>query len=66
MSGLAEAVSQAIASMSEKLKGGEVKPSVAEFTRLLELQRQLLDDNVRHIKVTWIDSLSEMEFTTEI
>ncbi len=63
---VSDAVSWAVAAMAEKLKAGEIKPTVAEFIRLLDLQRELLAEDVRHIKVTWVDSLSETEFTTEI
>lgn len=63
---VADAVASAVSKMTERMKEGEVKPTVAEFVRLLELQRELLVQDVRHIKVTWVDSLSGTEFTTEI
>jgi len=63
--GLVAAVDAAVAEMKKRLAEGELKPSVAEFTRLLELQRELIADDVRHIKVTWVDSLSGTESTTE-
>ena len=62
---VAEAVSWAVAAMTEKLKNGEMKPTVAEFIRLLDLQKELLADDIRHIKVTWVDSLNGTESTTE-
>ncbi len=62
---LAEAVAEAVAAMSRKLKSGEVKPTVAEFVRLLELQKDLLSENVKHIKITWVDSLNGTESTSE-
>ena len=52
--------------MTSKLKAGEMKPTMAEFVRLLDLQRDLLSNDVRHIKVTWVDSLNGTESTTEI
>jgi len=62
---LADSVAEAVESMSRKLKSGTLKPTVAEFVRLLELQKELLSENVKHIKVTWVDSLNGTEFTSE-
>ncbi len=56
----------AIASMTSKLKEGELKPSVGDFVRLLDLQRELVQENVNHIKLTWVDLSSETEYTTEL
>ncbi len=63
---VAEAVSAAIAAMTNKLKEGEVKPTVGDFVRLLELQRDLVHEHINHIKLTWVDLLNETEYTTEI
>lgn len=63
---LAEAVSLAVTAMTDKLRAGELKPTMAEFVRLLDLQRELVTEDVRHIKVTWVDSLNGTESTTEV
>lgn len=52
--------------MTNKLKEGEVKPSVGDFVRLLDLQRELVQEHVHHIKLTWVDLLNETEYTTEL
>jgi len=66
LSSVPEAVAEAIAAMTDQLRSGELKPTVAEFVRLLDLQRELLAEDIRHIKVTWVDSSSGTESTTEV
>jgi len=52
--------------MTSRLKQGEVKPTVGDFVRLLDLQRELVHVHINHIKLTWVDLFSETEYTTEI
>lgn len=56
-----EAVDTAIENMRSKLINGEFKMTVGEFARLLELRKELAADTIRHVKVTWVDSLSTTE-----
>ncbi len=59
-------VAQAIRNMQDQLVAGELKPSVADFIRLLELQKELREEGIRDIKVTWVDPWSELEPVSEI
>lgn len=59
------AVTSAIERMQERLASGEFKMTIAEFTRLLDLQRELSAENIRHVKVTWVDPFNKTEPVTE-
>ena len=60
-----EAVDKAIDNMRSKLLDGDFKMTVGEFARLLELRKELSADNIRHVKVTWVDPLLQMEPASE-
>ena len=53
--GKAKSVKKAIELFEEKLAKGDVKPTVGEFVRLLELQKEIDADEPREIKVTWVE-----------
>ncbi len=58
------AVARAIESMTDKLNSGDFKMTVAEFARLLELQKELSAGSIRHVKVTWVEPLDQTEFVS--
>ncbi len=60
-----EAVDTAIENMRSKLINGEFKMTMGEFARLLELQKELAADNIRHVKVTWVDPFEQTEPVSE-
>jgi len=51
----AESVKRAIELFEEKLAEGKMKPTVGEYLRLLELQKELDEDELKEIKVTWVE-----------
>jgi hypothetical protein len=51
----ADLVDKAIQRIEEKLGASDVKATFADFIRLLQLQKELQNDQPREIKVTWID-----------
>ncbi len=53
--GKTESVKTAINLFEIKLAGGEMKPTVGEYIRLLELQKDSDEDELREIKVTWVE-----------
>jgi hypothetical protein len=53
--GKAESVKKAIELFETKLREGKMKPTVAEYVRLLELQKEIDGDELREIKVTWVE-----------
>ncbi|MFN7995889.1 MAG: hypothetical protein U0Q18_19920 [Bryobacteraceae bacterium] len=52
----AEIVKRAIEAIERKLDTSEMKPSIADLIRLLQLQRELEPERVREVNVKWVDS----------
>ena len=52
----AELVERAIQSIEAKLKSNEVKATLADFIRLLQMQKELQLDQPREIKITWVET----------
>ena len=44
-----------INSIEEKLESNEVKATIGDFIRLLQLQKELQDDQPREVRITWVD-----------
>jgi hypothetical protein len=57
----AEIVQKLLTKMEQKLAKDEVKASLADYIRLVQLQKELEADEPREIRVQWVDS--EMEST---
>jgi hypothetical protein len=53
--GKVESVKRAIELFELKLAGGEMKPTVGEYVRLLELQKELDGDEIKEIRVKWVE-----------
>jgi hypothetical protein len=49
----AEVVDELIALMGKKLAGQDVKVTLADYVRLVQLRRELDDEQPREIRVTW-------------
>jgi hypothetical protein len=50
-----ELLDKAIASYDEKLKDAEFKPTIAEYLKLLQLEKELEDDiRDTEVQVTWV------------
>lgn len=62
--GKARSVKKAIELFEQKLAQGEVKPTVGEYVRLLELQKEISADEPREIRVTWVEP-DETESSTK-
>jgi hypothetical protein len=60
----AEIVSEAIRSIEEKLKADKLKPTMGDFIRLLQLEKQLEDEQPTEIKVSWVEP-DEKEHVSE-
>ncbi len=48
-------VKQVIQQFGQKLEKDEVKPTVGDFIRLLQLEKELLDESPKEIKVSWVE-----------
>jgi hypothetical protein len=53
--GKAKSVAAAISHFEKKLTAGQMKPTVGEYIRLLELQKTLGEDELKEIRVTWVE-----------
>jgi hypothetical protein len=52
---LAAAILQITKVIERKLKAGETKATVTDYIRLLELQRDFIQDEVSEVRVRWIE-----------
>jgi vacuolar-type H+-ATPase subunit E/Vma4 len=57
----AQLVSKVIERIEEKLESGEMKPTVGDFIRLLQLEKELAEEQPREIKVSWIEPVERDE-----
>ncbi len=52
-------VEQVIENLEKKLESNELKPSVGDFIRLLQLEKELEQEQPREIKVSWVEPREE-------
>lgn len=52
---IAEAVQKAITTMDAKFRARNYKPTVAEYLKLLQLAQDFEQEEVKEIKVTWVE-----------
>ncbi|MCZ2075093.1 MAG: hypothetical protein LC130_08845 [Bryobacterales bacterium] len=57
-------VDVAIRKIGAKLSSEDVKATVGDFIRLLQLQKELDEEGAKEIKVTWVEP-TEMESVSE-
>ncbi len=50
-----EVVEQLIQQVEKRLAGDDVKVTLADYIRLVQLRKELNEDEPREIKVTWIE-----------
>ena len=55
----AAVVQKLLKSVEKKLGGDDVKASLGDYIRLLQLQQELEDEEPRDITVTWVEPKSE-------
>jgi len=51
----AQLIRMALQNFGDKLEADEVKTSVGDFIRLLELEKEIKSQQPREIKVTWVE-----------
>jgi hypothetical protein len=54
-----DVIRKAIQSIEQKLQGHEAQKTVAEFIRLLQLEKELDPDQPHEVIVTWVESIEE-------
>jgi hypothetical protein len=55
----AEVVRQLLDGVGKRLQDQDLKVSLADYIRLVQLQKELEQDEPREIRVTWVDRESE-------
>ncbi len=60
----AEVIEQIIEKVEQKLGEGDVKATVGDYIRLVQLQKELEDEEPGEITVKWVDPESETESET--
>ena len=53
--GRAAVVKKLLRKLEEQMRGGEVKASLGDYIRLVQLHKELDEEAPREIKVTWVD-----------
>jgi hypothetical protein len=51
----AELVSKVIEKIEARLQSDELKPTVGDFIRLLQLEKELEEEQPREIEVSWVE-----------
>jgi hypothetical protein len=44
-----------IGSVDERVKANELKPTVAEYLKLLQIEQEIEQESPKEIKVTWVE-----------
>ncbi|HLH40769.1 MAG TPA: hypothetical protein VKX39_16585 [Bryobacteraceae bacterium] len=57
----AAAVKKILKKVEAKLKSDEVKATLGDYIRLVQLEKELMDEEPRDIKVTWVEPATESE-----
>jgi hypothetical protein len=52
----AELISRVLENIENKLTSQELKPSVGDFIRLLQLEKELEEEQPKEIKVSWVEA----------
>jgi hypothetical protein len=57
----ARAVKSLLAKVEKKMAGDEIKATVGDYIRLVQLQKELDDEEPKEIKVTWVEPETKPE-----
>ena len=53
---IAELLASAIDGFEKNLKAGHVKPTVGDYLKLVQMEKEFEQEDIREIKVTWVES----------
>jgi hypothetical protein len=51
----AAVVKKILKRVEQKLSGGDVKPSLGDYIRLVQLHKELDEESPKEIRVTWVE-----------
>jgi hypothetical protein len=63
--GVVETLDDAIENIRKKLKGQELKGSIGDLVRLLQLRQELTDTQAPQVTVRWVDQCQAMPANEE-
>ncbi len=52
---VSDTLERAIQSVEERIQANDFKPTIAEFLKLVQLSKELAQDDVKEIRVTWVE-----------
>jgi hypothetical protein len=52
---VSEALEKAIKAVEAKIKSKDFKPTMAEYLKLMQVEKELKQDDAKEIKVTWVE-----------
>ena len=52
---VSETLDRAIKSVEERIQANDFKPTIAEFLKLVQLSKELAQDDGKEIRVTWVE-----------
>lgn len=58
---VSEALEKAITAVETKIKDKDFKPTVAEYLKLIQMEKELKQDDAKEIKITWVESAVKSE-----
>ena len=58
-------IRRAIENIEEKIEANDVKASIGDFIRLLQLEKELEPDRPRAVKVTWVEQQADAPASEE-
>lgn len=61
----AKAVDGLLAKLEQRFGGEDFKATLADYIRLLQLLKELDEEEAKEIKVTWVEPETEPELVTE-
>jgi len=58
---VSEALEKAIKAVETKITAKDFKPTMAEYLKLIQMEKELAQDDAKEIKVTWVEPAVKSE-----
>jgi len=58
---VSEALEKAIKAVETRILAEDFKPTMAEYLKLIQLEKELKQDDAKEIKVTWVEPAAKSE-----
>lgn len=60
-----ELIAEVMGTIEKRIDEDELKPTVGDFIRLLQLEREIEEEQPKEIKVSWVDPSESKDAATE-